>query len=552
MSLKAPAYQKVNTHAKWKPAKPDTTAQPKAAVQPKTPTPPKNSTLPKASTQLKAPNLHNTRTTSNTSVQSNANTEAPRMHPVELAPASLDPNESDLDHQFRKQIEETLRPMYNEAREYEATNEKLYDQIDLMGKIQQIANDLYFVKQYIAIMQAPEKQGKAPSKANPNVGPAVDRGTHPNQTDGPTRTPNTPPSPLTPPITPNDAKRYIGPILVDEEEDLFDDVALAIRRQKILEFHEAAAVLDISVAEELHQHKGNKRKVNQMLKRRQEEAEELQMKKEKERKDATDLERKRRRAEIDARAQNGESTERHDPHHRHTKQTPRPSSSQQNARDDGNGRSKDPSYRSQARTGHAGDTRANVSTTKHGQTTNGTSRTPGLVNRNNPAGSHVLFSTDPVNRQKKGAGTDGPHFGSRQSSRITPLTPTVGLPDIDSDDDEGDDESMTSSLDDDESLASGPNVDEHKHVRFTPSVLADNSTESSERTSTLFNTSGLRPGLDSDVYRAILSGPGSGKGATGGATMQPTKTAGMGSGWGKEEKNIPEFWIPTPHVTPRW
>jgi hypothetical protein len=477
------------------------------------------------------------------------------MHPVELAPASLDPNESDLEQQFRKQIEETLRPMYNKAREYEATND---EQIGLMGKIQQIANDLYFVKQYIAIMQASqEKQGKAPSKANPNVGPAVNRGTHPNQTDGPSRSPNTPPSPLTPPVTPNDAKRYIGPILVDEEEDLFDDVALAIRRQKILEFHEAAAVLDISIAEELHQHKGDKRKVNQMLKRRQEEAEELQMKKEKERKDVTAQERKRRRAQIDARAQNGESTERHDPHHRHTKQTPRPSSSQQKARDDPSGWSKDPSSRSQARTGHAGDTRANISNTKRGQTTNGTSagRTPGLVNRNNPAGSHVLFSMDPVNRQKKGAGTDGPHFGSRQSSRITPLTPTVGLPDIDSDDDEGDDESVTSSLDDDESLASGPNVDEPKHVRFTPSVLADNSTESSERTSTLFNTLGLRPGLDSDasgVYRAMPSGPGSGKGAAGGATMQPTKAAGMGPGWGKEEKIIPEFWIPTSNVTPRW
>jgi len=326
--------------------------------------------------------------------------------------------------------------------------------------------------------------------------------------------------------------------------------------KKILEFHEAAAVLDISVAEELHQHKGDKRKVNQMLKRRQEEAEELQMTKEKERKDATALERKRRRAEIDARVQNGESAERYDQHHRHTKQTPHPNSSQQKARDDRNGRSKDSSYRSQTRPERAGDTRSNISATKRGQTTNSTSvgRTPGLVNRSNPAGSHVLFSMDPINRQKKGAGTDGPPLGSRQSNKITPLTPTVGLPDIDSDDDERDDESMTSNLDDDESMASGPGVDEHKHVRFTPSVLADNSTESSERTSTLFNTLGLRPGLDPDasgVYRAVTSGPGSGKGATGGATMQPTKTAGTGAGWGKEEKIIPEFWIPTSYV-PRW
>jgi len=222
VSLKAPAYQKVSTHAKWKPAQLDETAQPKITVQPKTPAPPKIPTLPKASTQQKVPNLPNTRTTtSNTSVQLNANTEAPKIHPVELAPASLDPSESGLAQQLRKQIEETLRPIYNEAREYEATNDRPYEQIDLMGKIQHVADELYFVKQCIAIMQAPQKQGRAPAKVNPSAGPAVDRGT-----------PNTPPSPLTPPITPNDARRYIGPILVDEEEDLFDDVALAIRRQK--------------------------------------------------------------------------------------------------------------------------------------------------------------------------------------------------------------------------------------------------------------------------------------------------------------------------------
>ena len=474
------------------------------------------------------------------------------MRPVELAAASLDPTESDSEQNLRRQIEETLRPMYKEAQEYEATNERLADQVDIMGKIQEIANALYFVKQQLAIMQA--SQERVSPKANLSV-PSVNRNMYTNQSDGSSRISRTPPSPLTPPHTPHSSKEYIGPILTDDdEEDLFDDVTLAIRTQKIIEFHEAAAVIDIGVAEQLHQHykaKGDKRKIGQMLKRRQEEAEELQMKKEKERKEATEVERKRRRAEIVARAQNRES-EQYDLYHKHTKPTPRSGSK---ARNDQN-RSKHSSDWSQDRTGHAVDTRMDISATKRGQVMNGISegRPPGVMNRNRPensAGSHGLFSMDPVNHQTKGWGTDGPRFGSRQSSKITPLTPTVGLPEIDSDDDEGDDESVGSSLGDDESLAPDPVVYDHKHVRFTPSVLAENSTESSERGSTFSNTLGLRPDSDvGGVYRAMPSGLGNSKGAVGSGMTRPLKPVGMGLEEGKEEKRR-EIWYPTENFNGR-
>jgi hypothetical protein len=155
---------------------------------------------------------------------------------------------------------------------------------------------------------------------------------------------------------------------------------------------------------------------------------------------------------------------------------------------------------------------------------------------------------DPVDGREKGKGTDRPQFVPRHSSRITPLTPTVLLPEIDSDDDEEDGTSVTSSSTlDDKSLASGPDVDVYKHVRFTPSVLANNSADSSERGSSFSNTLGLRPVFDYDAgkaYRAMPSGLGGGKGTAGRGTTNsnPMKTVRSSAEEGRE-KNM-EIWYP--------
>jgi hypothetical protein len=154
---------------------------------------------------------------------------------------------------------------------------------------------------------------------------------------------------------------------------------------------------------------------------------------------------------------------------------------------------------------------------------------------------------DHADRGEKGKGSSGPQFGSRHSTKITPLGPSVGLPEIDSDDEENG-EYMTSSSDDDESPASSSNIGDHKHVRFTPSVLADNSTDSSEHGSFSYNI-GLPPAFDSNAngtYRAMLSGLGSGK-SPAARGMKPVN-ARMGLESREEPKKI---WYPTEDVKVR-
>jgi hypothetical protein len=518
-------------YEQWKP--------PQAIVQLNTP--------PKATTLPKAPNETKVRTASNPQVPPNAYVAAPKMAPVDLAP---DPVGSDSESVVRTQIEECLRPFYKEAQDSfqkmlgrapvdEATRERLAKELsEIQGKIRRIANDMYLVKQQQAAMGTTEKemQDRSRSKTNSDI-PTVSQGMQggqPNKAPSHTLN-NTPPSPLSPPLTPHSPIRYIGPILTDEEEeDLFDDVTLAIRRQKIIGFHEEAAVSDIIMAERLHLHKKekrDKREVRPMLLRHQQDMEELQMAKEKERKEATDEERRRRRTVIAARLQDRELAEHNDPHHKHSKQQPGSNSSKQKPKE------------SQTRAEHAVDTQTNG----HGQTTNGTSedRKPATgmqANRSRtikPAGSHGLFSMDPVDRRGAANGTTGPQPGSSHS-RMTPLTPTVLLPDIDDEDDV----SVTSSTsaDDDESLVSTP--DDHKHVRFTPSVLADNSTDSYSRFS---DTPAFRPGfLDYDgigAYHALPSGSGSAKSMAGRGMTKQMKIARLGLE-DKEEKKM-AFWYPT-------
>lgn len=545
-----PVYQKVPGFAQRKPRQTDT-AQPKVSALAKAP----------------QPRVH---TQSNTSVKPNVHVAAPKVRTVELLPTSPDPAEADLELSVRKQIEGCLWPMYHEAKESfekalnkapvdEATRSRLAKEHgDIQRNIRRIAEEMYVVKQQQATMGQTERerQQKSRSKANIPI-PAIYRGVHVGQSGGPeSHIPNvTLPSP---PQTPHSPTRYIGPILTDEqEEDLFDDVTLVIRKQQIIKFHEAAAESDIRLAEVLHEHKRekrDKREIRPMLMAHQREMEELQMAKEQERKEATEAERRRRRAAIAVRAQDREISEHHDANHKNTEQRPRSNSSQQKHKEDQTRWFEPSTGRSQTRAGHAVD--ASTGAAQQGQITNGTSksRTQGLTtqrNRSNtvkPSGSNGLFSMDPVDHRGRANGTNGLHFGSGDPSRITPLTPTVLLPEIYSDGDD-DDTSVTSSTDDDESsLESGPDVD-HKRVRFTPSVLADNSTDSNDRGS-FSNTLAQRTGAGSDtigVYRAMPGGLGNGRGTAGRGVTTQMKMAGPGSEEGREEKSM-QIWYPTGDV----
>jgi hypothetical protein len=469
--------------------------------------------------QKKAPTTHNIRATSDTSAQSGVNVAAPRIRPVELASASPDTTESGQNNNFRKQIEEILKPMYNEAQAYETTNQRQADCNDIMKEIRRIADAMLVVKQLLMTMRPAEQTQDRPFPGNENYGPANNRSKNADQLDGPSRNRNaTPPSPLTPPQTPP----YIGPILSnEEEEELFDNVSLVIRKQKILEFHQEAAVLDIAVAERLHNNSKDRRKERRgpILKQHQQEVEELRMTKEKERKDTTEVERNRRRVEIAARAQTWESNEQREASYK------RPSASQQKR----------------------GEDQSRWSSRPRKDRTEGAAKQAGHVGIKYPMGSHGLFSTDHSDRRDNGASVDEPHFESRQSNRITPLTATVGLPDFDSDPDEESDEYPMSSSDDEESIAPVPEID-LKHVRFTPSVLADNPTESSDRTSPFSNTARLRQdfAFDTNMYQFVPSGLGSGKGGARSETTKPLKTARTGLE-AKEVKNT-EIWYPTENV----
>ena len=517
-------------YEKWKPPETDANSRPTVSAQRKAPV------QLKSSAQWKTPSQPNTQTTSN------AHVAAPRIRPAELASASPDP-ESDSERNLRNQVDESYGQMYNEAQECyqkalrdapegEAVYERLIkERTNILGMIRRIADDMYLVKFQLATLQSTQdKQERSRSKANSHV-TADNRSMNSGQFDGPRRTPNTtPPSPLTPPHTPHSATRYIGPILTDdEEEDLFDGVSFAIRNQKIVEFHEEAAVLDIRVAERLHEHKKDKRDkklVGVILTQHQQKVEDLRKAKEKERKDATDAERKRRRAEIDD-ARNRESAGQGDTNHKHAKQQPRSGSSQQKGKEDQNRPSESSSAWSRPPPGTAVDMQTSINGSN--------SRRPGVAKQANRhhVGSHGLFSTDHADRKQNGKGTDQPHVKSRHSSKITPLAPTVGLPEIDSDDGENGESAASSS--DDDFLPGASN----KHVRFTPT---DNSTD--------YNVQGLRPGLDSESiggFRAMPSGSGSGKGPAARGTTRPAKIRRIGPGESREERNM-EIWYPTEEV----
>jgi len=131
---------------------------------------------------------------------------------------------------------------------------------------------------------------------------------------------------------------------------------------------------------------------------------------------------------------------------------------------------------------------------------------------------------DAVDRQSKDSSVDD---GASYFSKITPLTPTVLLPEIYSD------------TDDNESRMSAPFVKTRKNVRFTPSVLGnDSDSDSSSETET-----------DRPFRNSLGLGSSSGSGF-GGAyarprrqTIRPTKPVMVAPQDGKGDRNT-EIWYP--------
>ena len=105
---------------------------------------------------------------------------------------------------------------------------------------------------------------------------------------------------ITPPPTPG--TRYIGPELTSEEKDkeeaAFDAFLLTARRQKIIEFHEAAAMMEVKLADELHTHRLVGSQLKAVLKKHDNDMLKLKERMEQERKAMCDAEKARRVAEL--------------------------------------------------------------------------------------------------------------------------------------------------------------------------------------------------------------------------------------------------------------
>lgn len=453
---------------------------------------------------------------------------------------------------FMKEHQETLKDIYRIA-------DELYrDQLEHeRQQLQGISNGTAEHGSLESITKQPQpasdstlhhqqkQQGGSSSKARYSSG-SPDR-------SSPSANATKPPSPLTPPHTPQPGTRYIGPVLTDEEMKdetaAFDAFILAARKCKISEFHRQAEMMEHELAERLHTQKYNKKETWEILTQHDQAMEELKKRKEQERKDLCEAERKRRKADIAARARERESDEEHD----------LPSQPSQRQRSDSfQQKRKEDEMVTQTRWRLAradssvlldnsrGQTSAEWVTNMQSQSASNRQQSTGSAKVKLPGAqaragqppieraesSSGLLFVAPVDSTTKGTGLDQAGLQTSHVDKITPLSPTVHLPKLYSDI-EGDEDA--------EFLTSNPDTKVYKRVRFGPVQLDDSDVDSSDpgRPS---NDLRLGPGSGPDVAwsrwtmpRELDNGEGTSK--------ERSREITMGLKQAKGERNI-EIWHP--------
>jgi hypothetical protein len=350
-----------------------------------------------------------------------------------------------------------------------------------------------------------------------------------------------PTKPLTPPHTPQPGTRYIGPVLTDDEKKdevaAFENFSLAVRKQKIQEFHKEAEIKELDLAERFHVQEYDKKTTWEILKQHELAMEDLKKVKDNERRGLCAAERERRKAEIAARVRDKHAGEQHDAQGIQQKRREEKMETQAKRRwaKAGTPRGSENS-RGQTTAGVVTNlesldapSRQQYGVTGKGESSGMRIQTNGRRTEN-LEGSAGLFFMELADPRGKGARVDEASLDTNDLSR-TPWTSSVLLPELNSDTDgEG------------ESLAPNPIIKDHKHVHFTPSVLADDSDADSSDTDRPFSNSLESAGPGPGITRgqgAMSHGLGIGEGPSGRPTTRSRKPAMTGP-----KHRSPAIWHP--------
>lgn len=346
--------------------------------------------------------------------------------------------------------------------------------------------------------------------------------------------------PLTPPQTPRPGLKYIGPVLTEEEKAkegaAFNDFALAARKQKIIEYHEAAATMEVALADRLHNHRMDKIQLTAVLKLHDEDMEELKRVKDQERKEMCDVERGRRQAEIATWAQNARSDQRDDGQIKQSNQLPRSDSKSKKEQH------VIPEIRANEDPSRVETIRQNV-TANH--TTNQQTKrvdysrrhTSGVLSQGRATDTYKDARLDVETRAASETRAGSPRmrmsarsevtFGPNTFTRMTPTTPSTFLP-----------KAFPELASDDE--MSAPEVGDRRRVQFNVDLYEEDSDSNSSDSERTFGNSlglGIGPGFEPGFSKLPSS------------TLQ--RLDGIGSGANRKKRpvnrkveQIPEIWYP--------